>query len=78
MGSAVAIVLGNSQPEIRARPLNNRDSGKGIHMTMLIAVPEGWTNEEWREKLNYLANQIHWDDESLADQDEADAEGDWS
>jgi hypothetical protein len=51
---------------------------KEINMTMLIAVPEGWTNEEWRAKLNYLANQIHWDDESLADEDDAAAEGDWS
>ena len=44
-------------------------------MTMLITVPEGWTNEEWREKLNYLANQILWDDDAVTDEDEAEVEG---
>jgi len=42
---------------------------------MRIAIPEGWTNEEWREKLNYLTNQAPWDDESLDDEQETEAEG---
>ena len=43
-------------------------------MTMIIAVPEGWTNEEWREKLNNLSNQAPWDDESLTDEEEIELE----
>lgn len=41
---------------------------------MFIAVPEGWTNEEWRQKLDYLINQAPWDDESLPEEDETEAE----
>jgi hypothetical protein len=39
-------------------------------MTMVLTVPEGWTTEEWKAKLNHLLNDAVWAEEPLGDEEE--------
>jgi hypothetical protein len=37
---------------------------------MLMAMPEGWTTEEWKAKLDHLLDVNMWDEESLPDEED--------
>jgi hypothetical protein len=40
---------------------------------MIMNIPEGWTKEEWKAKLDHLLDVAMWTEESVID--EEDAEG---
>lgn len=40
---------------------------------MLMTIPEGWTKEEWKAKLDHLLDVAMWAEEFVTD--EEDAEG---
>lgn len=45
-------------------------------MTIVLTIPEGWTKEEWKAKLNYLlADEAQWDEEPVTEEEDGEAEG---